>query len=77
MPIRRTAAECIAFHMGYDFAEMSDLRYQSTRWISPAIYTLGNHQYCCPPIGRTLRPEYAGMTWAVVGKAYGRDIYRA
>jgi hypothetical protein len=75
---RRTAAEVIAFHIGWDFAEMSDCRYQSTRWTSPAIYTCGNAYYAAPANpGQVskLRKGYADLVWQHVGDAYGRPIY--
>ena len=77
---RRTAAEVIAFDRGCDFAEMSECRYQSTRWASPAIYVCGNDYYACPSNPRqiaNLRRGYADMVWQHVSDAYGRPIYCA
>ena len=74
---RRSAAELIATHLNYDMAEMSDYRYQSTRWASPAIYALESGYYAAPTpanIGR-LRKAYAGLNWVVDGECYGRPIY--
>lgn len=73
---RVTAAEAIAFVIGYDFAEMKDCRYQPTRWTSPAIYVCGDDYYAAVPTG-PIRPDYADLRWEWAGAAYGKTIYRA
>ena len=77
---RRTAAEVIAYHRGYDFAEMADCRYQPTRWAAPAIYVCGGDYYAAPgdpgQIAK-LRKGYAGLVWQHVADAYERPIYCA
>lgn len=76
---KRSAAELIATHVGWDMAEMSDYRYQSTRWASPAIYALPSGYYAAPTpanIAR-LRKGYAELNWVLDGECYGRPIYRA
>lgn len=74
---KRSAAELIATHLGWDMAEMSDYRYQSTRWAAPAIYATESGYYAAPTpanIGR-LRKGYAGLNWVIDGECYGRPIY--
>lgn len=74
---RRTAAELIAFHLGWDWNDVKECRYQSTRYVSPAIYALGDSYFCAPTERQKLpEPEEFGL-WEKVGDAYGRPIYRA
>ena len=74
---RRTAAELIAYHVGWDMAEMSEYRYQSTRFVSPAIYTVADSYYAAPTAANVsrLRKGYAGLKWQCVGQEYGREIW--
>lgn len=74
---KRSAAELIATHVGWDMAEMSDYRYQSTRWASPAIYALSSGYYAAPTPANIskLRKGYAGLNWSPDGECYGRPIY--
>jgi len=74
MAKRHTAAERIAFLIGYDLAEMSDYRYQSTRY-TVAVYAIGDSYYCAPGPGKKL-PD-VGYNWEVVGESYGSTVYRA
>lgn len=77
---RRSAAELIAFHIGYDFAEMAEYRYQSTRWSSPSIYASPSGYYAAPSNPQQiakLRKGYADLVWQHVGDVYGRPIYCA
>jgi|SRR6185312_7541087 len=71
---RVTAAERIAFLRGYDLAEMSECRYQPTRFTSPSVYVLGSDYYCAPN-GKRL-PK-VGYRWAQIGEAYGQPVFRA
>jgi hypothetical protein len=71
---KRSAAEIVAFHFGYDIAEMRDQRYQPTRYSSPAIFTVGDDYYCAPTKGQKLP---AGWNWKAKATYYGRDIYEA
>lgn len=71
---RRTAAEIIAFHFGWDMREVSDTRYQSTRYTSPALYVIGNDYYAAP--SNNLPPKYeVGGNWHVIAEYYNRKIY--
>ena len=76
MTKRRTAAEIIAFHKGWDYAEMRDARYQSTRYANPAIYNNGGDYYAAPSNGKMPR-NYADLTWNICGEEYGRTIFKA
>lgn len=74
MAQRKTAAEIIAFVKGYDFAEMSELRYQPSRY-RIAIYVLGSDYYCCPSTGQKLPTANDEFNWQECGNAYGRKVY--
>lgn len=76
MTKRRTAAEIIAFHFCSDIREISDCRYQSTRYPSPAIYAVGNDYYAAPADNRAPKAD-VGQAWQVIGEHYGRKIFRA
>lgn len=71
---RRTAPEIIAFHFCSDIRDISDGRYQPTRYTAPAIYTVGEDYYCCPSGSQKL-PK--GFAWEKLATYYGRDIYCA
>jgi hypothetical protein len=70
----KTAPEIIGFHLGWDMAEVSDARYQSTRFSSPGVYTCP-HDYFCAPTAKQKPPK--GFAWKEVGEHYGRKVYRA
>jgi hypothetical protein len=67
---RVSDAERIAFLIGFDLAEMSEYRYQSTRY-RVAVYAIGE-RYFCVPRGRKL-PDVGGA-WRVHGEAYGQTV---
>jgi len=71
----RQAAEIIAFHFGWDFADMRDQRYQTTRFVNPAVYTLGDDYYAAPSKGK-MPANYCGMEWEQIGEEYGRAIFK-
>ena len=71
---RRTAPEIIAFHFGADIREVSDSRYQPTRYASPGLYVIGDDYYCSPTASQKPPPDY---TWKKVGEYYGREVLRA
>jgi len=71
---RKTAPELIAFHLGWDMPDVSDGRYQSTRYTAPGVYVCGE-DYFCAPSGSQRPPK--GWAWEVVGTYYGRDVFRA
>ena len=71
---KRTAPEVIGFHLGWDMRDVSDCRYQPSRYASPAIYTLGDDYWCCP--SGTQKPS-ADFNWTAEATHYGRTIYRA
>lgn len=76
MTKRRTAAEIIGFHFGWDIREVSDTRYQSTRYTSPAIYVISDDYYAAPSDNRT--PKYVvGKPWVEIAEHYGRKIFRS
>ena len=76
-----SAAYILAFHFGWDARDMSDQRYQSTRFVSPAVYTIGNDYYCVPPAGSAKLPidrEIADRwDWKPLAEHYGRKIFWA
>lgn len=71
---RKTAPELIAFHLGWNMPDVSEGRYQPTRYASPSVYVCGNDYYCAPS-GSQKTPN--GWDWNIVGTYYGRDVYRA
>lgn len=71
---RRTAAELIGFHLGWDMRDVSEGRYQSTRYAAPAIYVCGDDYYCAPS-GSQVPPK--GWNWEPVGTYYARTVFRA
>ena len=73
MTKRRTAAEIIATHIGYDMAEMSEYRYQPTRYSSPAIYAIGDTYYCAPSNGKL----HKGWDWTLAATVLGREVFEA
>lgn len=76
MKKRRTAAEIIGFHFGWDMRDVSDTRYQSTRYVSPAVYVIGQDYYAAPSNNQP--PKYeVGKPWVFVAEHYGRKIFCA
>lgn len=73
---RRTAAEIIAFHLGWDIADVRGDRYQSTRYANPAIYNMGQHYWAAPSDNRAPKAE-VGQPWEEVGEHYGRKVFRS
>lgn len=71
--IRRTAANIIAFHFGWDFSDVTDCRYQSTHYCNPAIYTMGDGYYAAP--ANNLPPKNMKGEWKVIGEHYGRKVF--
>lgn len=68
------ANELIAFHLGWNITDVSEGRYQPTRYSSPGVYVCGDDYYCCPSANQKL-PK--GFHWEKVGEHYGRTVYRA
>ena len=76
MAKRRTAANIIAFHFGCDISEISESRYQPSRYSSPAVYVVGDDYYAAPSNNKP--PKYCvGEPWVEVAEWYGRKIFRA
>lgn len=73
MTTRRTAANIIAFHFCCDISDVSDGRYQSTRYSSPAIYTFGTDYYAAPSNNQP--PENMKGDWKEIGEHYGRKVF--
>ena len=71
--VNKSAAECIAFRLGWDIRDVSENRYQYGRTKYPE-YTIGDEYFCCPPAGAAPSKERA---WVKDGEAYGRQIYSA
>lgn len=72
MKRRITAAEVVATHVGWDMAEMSEVRYQPTRY-RIAVYTIGEDYYCAPSAGK----PPGDFNWQPVGETLGRMVYCA
>ena len=74
MSKRRTGAEIIAFHFGWDMSEVSETRYQSTRFSSPAVYVISDDYYTAPSDNKP--PKYVvGKAWVEIAEWYGRKIF--
>ena len=71
---KKSAAYVIAFHLGWDMKEVTDNRYQPTRYHAPAVYTCGDHDWCCPT-GSQKPPDALGQ-WEEVAVYDGRKVYR-
>ena len=74
MTTRRTAAEIIAFHLGWDMPDVSETRYQPTRLANPAIYTPFSEGYIAAP-SNNLPPTNLKGDWKVIGEHYGRKVF--
>jgi len=77
---RRTAAEIIAFHFSCDIKDVSEGRYQSTRFSDPAVYVMGEDYFCCPKAGQkpAVDKQFPDRwDWKEIGEWYGRKVYRA
>lgn len=70
---RRTAPEIIGFHLGWDMRDVSECRYQPTRYTSPGIYTLGPYYYAAPSNNKP--PKNFPGPWKEVGEHYGRKVF--
>ena len=71
---KRTAPEIIGFHLGWDIHDVSEGRYQPSRYASPGVYVC-NDDYFCAPSGTQKPPK--GFPWQQVGIYYNRPVYRA
>lgn len=72
---RRSAAEIIAFHFGWDMRDVSETRYQPSKYTSQAIYVIGDDYYCAPVIGQRPKWPCPGKAWRELAEHYGRKIY--
>jgi hypothetical protein len=70
---RRTAAEIIGIHFCTDMADVSEGRYQPSRYSSPSIYTFGNDYYAAP--SNNLPPKNMTGDWHVIGEHHGRKVF--
>lgn len=71
---RRTAAEIIAFRLGWDIADVRDGRYHYGRTGPVAVYVCCNEYYCAPRDDQKLP---AGWDWKPEGDWLGRKVYCA
>lgn len=69
----KQAAECIAFHLGWDIADVKDGRYQRTS--NPTVYVCAEHYYIAPAGSQKMPTEFG--KWTCVGVSYGRRVYMA
>lgn len=73
---KRSAPELIGFHLGSDMRDVSDGRYQSTRYAAPGVYVVGGSYWCAPTSTQKL-PEPDRWSWTEAGEYYGRKVYWA
>lgn len=73
---RRTAPEIIGFHFSMDIRDVTDGRYQPSRYYTPSVYVVGDDYYAAPADNRMPRHE-VGQPWEFVASYYGRSIYRS
>jgi hypothetical protein len=73
MTKRRAAPEIIAVHFSCDIRDVTDGRYQSTRYASPAIYTFGTDYYAAPANNKP--PQNMPGDWREIGEHYGRKVF--
>ena len=71
MTKRRTAAEIIGFHFGWDIRDVSETRYQSTRYTAPAVYVIGDDYYAAPADNRRSFPKAAACASRRLVRASG------
>lgn len=72
-PKRRSAAEIIGFHLGWDMREVSECRYQPTRFANPAIYSVGDRYFAAP--SNNVMPKADVGEWNYLAEHYGRKIF--
>lgn len=72
----KSAAEVIAFVLGWDIAEVREYRYQPTKYAKIHVYAIGDWYYCATLSGQN-PPK--GWEWDLVKIClnYGRSVYRA
>ena len=73
MTKRRTAAEIIAFHFGWDMSDVSETRYHPTRLSNPSIYAMFDGYMAAP--SNNLPPKNMKGKWSEIGEHYGRKIF--
>lgn len=73
MAKRRTAAEIIGFHLGWDMREVSEYRYHPTRLASPSIYAMGDGYFAAPSDNKP--PRNMPGDWREVAEYYGRKVF--
>lgn len=73
MSKRRTAPEIIGFHFGCDMRDVSEGRYQPTRYTNPGIYVLGSDYYAAPSNNQP--PKNMPGDWKEIGEHYGRKVF--
>ena len=69
----KRADEIIAFHLGWDVADMRECRYQPSKY-KVAVYACGDSYYCAPSEHNAM-PD--GFAWRIDGEHYGRTVYVA
>jgi hypothetical protein len=72
--MNRSAAEIVAFHLGWEIGEMRETRYQPTAYPGMAIYAVDDTYFCCPVVGK--KPKYGDQyPWKPLADYYGRTVY--
>lgn len=68
------ANEIIAYRLGQDINDITEGRYQPSRFQNPSIYVFSEDYYCAPTAKQKL-PK--GFNWKPDGEWYGRAVYCA
>ena len=71
---RRTAPEIIGTHLCWDMRDVSEGRYQPTRYHSPGVYVCGDDYFCAPTAAQKPPVDWQ---WDAVGEYYGRTVFIA
>ena len=77
MSKRRSGAECIAYHLGWNISDVSEGRYQAGRTGGIAVYVIGNDYMCCPAEGKNPPKGWNWVLRSNDGTTYGRNVWEA
>lgn len=77
-PIRRSAAELVAFHFGSDITDIRDAVYQPTRYSGPSVFTVADGYWCAVPDAKSVPKASAAFrdwSWTPVAAYYGWTVF--
>lgn len=76
---RFTTPRALAEHLGWNYSDVTDCRYQETR-NRQAIYCIGNDYMTASPVGKNPK-AFDGYTWLLINswitEPYSWNIYEA